>query len=236
MTLNYAMKSFSLLSPTSLSKRVTDGVSASASMTQQLLTVRTAPSKPFRVTIFDRSVKKGIMAESLQDLINKARDSLQVSCDGVLVLEEDGTGVDTEDFFLTLPNNAALMLLNKGQKWTPSQCSSRVQHRKDVARVTFDLYKNNPKDFIGCMNVKATLYGVYTVSYDVRCYAAKTMFKEMLRWTLFSMQTTGHLLLGSSFYIEQMLDEEEQAEKGLALPKSSRIKKLQCALMGKTAQ
>ena len=60
--------------------------------------------------------------------------------------------------------------------------------------------------------------------------------REMLRWTLFTMQTTGHLLLGSSFYIEQMLDEEEQAEKGLALPKSSRIKKLQCALMGKMAQ
>ncbi|MEQ2216857.1 hypothetical protein XENOCAPTIV_023854, partial [Xenoophorus captivus] len=51
------------------------------------------------------------------------------------------------------------------------------QHRTDVAKLTFDLYKNNPKDFIGCLNVKATLYGAYTVSYDLRCYAAKKMLK-----------------------------------------------------------
>lgn len=51
------------------------------------------------------------------------------------------------------------------------------QQRRDVAKLTFDLYKKNPKDFIGCLNVKATLYGVYTVSYDLRCYAAKKMLK-----------------------------------------------------------
>lgn len=53
----------------------------------------------------------------------------------------------------------------------------RKQHRTDLAKVTFDLYKNNPRDFIGCLNVKATLYGVYSVSYDLRCYAAKRMLK-----------------------------------------------------------
>lgn len=53
----------------------------------------------------------------------------------------------------------------------------KPQRRKDVARITFDLYKNNPQDFIGCLNVKATLYGTYSVSYDVRCYAAKKMLK-----------------------------------------------------------
>lgn len=53
----------------------------------------------------------------------------------------------------------------------------RLQHRTDVAKLTFDLYKSNPKDFIGCLNVKATLYGVYSVSYDLRCCAAKKMLK-----------------------------------------------------------
>lgn len=56
-----------------------------------------------------------------------------------------------------------------------SECTP--PHRTDVARLTFDLYKNNPKDFIGCLNVKATLYGAYSVSYDLRCYAAKNMLK-----------------------------------------------------------
>lgn len=48
-------------------------MSASASMTQQLLSGRIPRPKPFRVTNADRSVKKGIMADVLEDLINKVR-------------------------------------------------------------------------------------------------------------------------------------------------------------------
>uniref|UniRef100_A0A673AFM5 Cell death inducing DFFA like effector c n=1 Tax=Sphaeramia orbicularis TaxID=375764 RepID=A0A673AFM5_9TELE len=237
--MDYAMKSLGLLAPSSLSKCVT---AASSSMTQQLLSARPPRQKPFRVTNADRSVKKGIMAHTVEDLMNKVSNSLNVPCVSALVLDEDGTGVDTEDFFQTLPENAVLMVLEKGQKWTPhlrkmkgwdqlSQC--RPKHRTDVARVTFDLYKNNPKDFIGCLNVKATLYGAYSVSYDLRCYAAKKMLKEALRWAIFSMQATGHILLGSSCYIEQLLEEEERAENGLTLPQESRIKQLQGMLLGK---
>ncbi|XP_037634282.1 cell death activator CIDE-3 [Sebastes umbrosus] len=239
--MDYAMKSLTLLTPSSLSKCVTASVSASASMTQQLLSGRAPRPKPFRVTNADRSVKKGIMADTLEDLLNKVSDSLSVSCAGVLVLDEDGTGVDTEEFFQTLPENAVLMVLEEGHKWTPhlsspsrdqlSEC--RSQHRTDVAKVTFDLYKTNPKDFIGCLNVKATLYGAYSVSYDLRCYAAKNILKEALRWTIFSMQATGHILLGTSCYIEQLLEEEERAEKSLALPQESRIRQLQSMLLGK---
>uniref|UniRef100_A0A3Q2WP74 Cell death inducing DFFA like effector c n=2 Tax=Haplochromini TaxID=319058 RepID=A0A3Q2WP74_HAPBU len=201
--MDYAMRSLSLFTPSNLSN-----VSASASMTQQLLSGRVPRPKPFRVTNADRSVKKGIMADTLEDLTNKVRER----CEVALVLDEDGTGVDTEEFFQTLPENAVLMALQKGQKWSPHP----QQQRRDVAKLTFDLYKNNPKDFIGCLNVKATLYGVYTVSYDLRCYAAKKMLKEALRWTIFSMQATGHILLGSSCYIEQLLEEEARVEKSLA--------------------
>lgn len=37
----------------------------------------------------------------------------------------------------------------------------------------------------------------------------------MLRWALFSMQATGHMLLGTSSYMQQFLDatEEEQPSK-----------------------
>uniref|UniRef100_UPI0037E7BD21 cell death activator CIDE-3 n=1 Tax=Semicossyphus pulcher TaxID=241346 RepID=UPI0037E7BD21 len=240
--MDYAMKSLSLLTPSSLSKCVTASMSASASMTQQLLAGRGPRSKPFRVTNSDRSVKKGIMADTLADLMNKTSDSFSVPCVSSLLLEEDGTGVDTEEFFQTLPDNAVLMVLEKDQKWTPNTSSpsrdqlseSRSQHRTDVAKLTFDLYKNNPNDFIGCLNVKATLYGAYSLSYDLRCYAAKNMLKEALRWTIFSMQATGHILLGSSCYIEQLLEEEEQrTEKSLALPQESRIRQLQGMLLGK---
>ncbi|KAG7278214.1 hypothetical protein CRUP_012710 [Coryphaenoides rupestris] len=224
--MDYTMRSLGLLAPASLSRYVT----ASASLTQQLLSARPPPLRPFRVTSADRSLKKGIMADRLEGLIilvfkpwrcltAQVEDSLGVACVGGLVLDEDGTGVDTEEFFQTLPGNSVLMVLEKGQSWTPTPSSLRLdtrdQHRKDVAKITFDLYKNNPRDFIGCLSVKATLYGVYSVTYDLRCHAAKRMLKEALRWTVFSMQATGHLLLGSSCYMKHLLEEGELAEKRL---------------------
>ncbi|KAG8435991.1 hypothetical protein GDO86_007184 [Hymenochirus boettgeri] len=207
--MEYAMKSLSMISPRSLSKCVT----VSASMTQQLLTRSASKPRPYRVCNCDRSLRKGIVACSLDDLINKAQDALLINEAIILVLDEDGTGVDTEDFFQSLDNGAVFMALGKGQKWKSSENSGyhfsltkKPQKKIDVARFSFDLYKNHPRDFIGCLNVKATLYGTYTMSYDLQCYGAKKMMKEMLRWTLYSMQATGHVLLGTSCYIQQLLD------------------------------
>ncbi|XP_064422385.1 cell death activator CIDE-3 [Latimeria chalumnae] len=210
--MDYAKKSLSLLSPKSLSKCV----SVSASMTHQLLT-RPSRLRPFRVCKSDRSVKKGIMAESLVDLLDKVQDALFVSCSLTLVLDEDGTVVDKEDFFQTLDDNTVLMVLEKGQTWTLPRnvgyqlsLSNKPRRRKDVARLTLDLYKLNPHDFLGCLNVKATFYGMYSVSYDLRCYGVKRMAKEALRLAVFTMQATGHVLLGTSCYMQQLLDEEEK--------------------------
>lgn len=44
-----------------------------------------------------------------------------------LVLEEDGTVVDTEEFFQTLGDNTHFMILEKGQKWTPVSKSAVIQ-------------------------------------------------------------------------------------------------------------
>lgn len=56
-------------------------------------------------------------------LVSQVSDSLSVPCVSALVLDEDGTGVDTEEFFQTLPENAVLMVLEKAQKWTPHPVS-----------------------------------------------------------------------------------------------------------------
>uniref|UniRef100_A0A673H6Z3 Cell death inducing DFFA like effector c n=1 Tax=Sinocyclocheilus rhinocerous TaxID=307959 RepID=A0A673H6Z3_9TELE len=138
-------------------------------------------------------------------------DVFHMHCVSAFVLDEDGTGVDTEDFFQTLKGNTVLMVLRKGQKWAPQQHmlvfstgqAEKTYPRKDVAKLTIDLYKNHPQDFIGCLNVQATLYGMYSVSYDLQCYKAKRMLREALKWTLFTMQTTGHVLVGTSCYIHQ---------------------------------
>ena len=45
----------------------------------------------------------------------------------VLVCEEDGTEVDSEDFFMALPDNTVLMALESGQTWSPQPvCPARV--------------------------------------------------------------------------------------------------------------
>lgn len=227
--MDYASKYIGLLPLPSLSKCVT----ASASVTQQVLSVQSTRSKPFRVTNAERSLKKGLTAHALEDLLYKVKESLNVSNETVLVLEEDGTEISSEDFFQTVPENSVLMVLDKGQKWTPLLVIPNAQLRKcgkdrtDVAKFTIDFYKTSPKDFIGCLNVKATFYGAYSVSYDVRCYPAKKLFKEAMRWTLFSMQATGHVLLGSSCYIEQLLEADDAGKLSLMLPPDSVVKHLQ---------
>ncbi|XP_072276763.1 lipid transferase CIDEC isoform X2 [Pyxicephalus adspersus] len=213
--MEYAMKSLSILSPRSLSKCV----SVSASMTQQLLSRPASKPRPFRVCNWDRTVRKGIVADSLGDLLNKAQDALLITDAITLVLDEDGTGVDTEDFFQSLDSGSVFMALTKGQTWKPSQnagyhisLSNKPQKKIDVARFSFDLYKDHPQDFIGCINIKATFYGTYTVSYNLQCYSAKRVMKEALRWTLFTMQTTGHVLLGTSGYMQQLLEPSDKPQ------------------------
>ncbi|NXH22815.1 CIDEC protein, partial [Bucco capensis] len=216
----------------SLSQRlaapVSKYVSASASITQQLLLSPAPRPRPYRLCNCDRSLRKGLMAHSLPDLLHQAQSILGSPGPISLVLEEDGTVVETEAFFRTLEEGTVLMALSKGQSWTASKTpgyqlslSHKPPRRIDVACVTFDLYKTNPRD-LGCLNVKATLYGTYSMSYDLRCYGARRLIKEALRWTLFTMQATGHVLLGTSCYMQQLLDateeEPKEVEKRAMLP------------------
>ncbi|XP_006206884.1 lipid transferase CIDEC isoform X1 [Vicugna pacos] len=217
--MEYAMKSLSLLYPKSLSRCV----AMSTSVVTQQLVPKPSPearrARPYRVSSADRSERKGIVAHSLEDLLLKVQDTMMLADKPFfLVLEKDGTTVETEEYFQSLAEDTMFMVLHKGQKWQPpSEQGTRYQlplSRKpakkiDVARVTFDLYKVNPQDFIGCLNVKATFYGTYSLSYDLHCYRAKRIMKEALRWVLFSMQATGHMLLGTSCYLRQLLDATE---------------------------
>ena len=57
--------------------------------------------RPFKVLDRLRSVKKGLMAENLEELVRSAKEKLSylVDQDVVVVLEEDGTEVDEDDYF-----------------------------------------------------------------------------------------------------------------------------------------
>ncbi|XP_039195187.1 cell death activator CIDE-A [Crotalus tigris] len=182
------------------------------SVTRQALLPYAA--RPFRVCNHDRSSRRGVVASSLQELINKTLDALMITAGMMtLVLDEDGTVVDTEDFFQSLGDNTQLMLLEKGQKWKPGPnfgiATIQQPKRMGVANFTLDLYKLNPKDFIGCLNIKATFYEIYSVSYDIKCTGAKSVLRKMLRFLSRVAQVTGQLLLYTGTYILQVMGDYE---------------------------
>ncbi|XP_063182577.1 lipid transferase CIDEA isoform X2 [Chroicocephalus ridibundus] len=155
-------------------------VSVGAVTKQTLFPPLMPAGRPFRVSNASRSSRKGIVASSLQELISKTLDAFLISGIVILVLEEDGTVVDTEEFFQSLDDNTHFMVLEKGQKWTQTRngvAALRQKKKMGVANITFDLYKLNPKDFIGCLNIKATFYEIYSISYDIKCMGAKSILR-----------------------------------------------------------
>lgn len=58
-----------------------------------------------------------------------------------------------------------------------SQNHSKPRNGKDIARVTFDLYKMSPKDMFGSLSVKATFQGLYSVSADFQCLGPKKVLR-----------------------------------------------------------
>ncbi|OWF41252.1 DNA fragmentation factor subunit alpha-like [Mizuhopecten yessoensis] len=76
-------------------------------------------ARPFRIWSYDRSVKKGIIASSLDELRKKGKEKVGLLPEEPVqvVLEEDGTEIDDDDYFLFLPQNTTLMLLARDQRW-----------------------------------------------------------------------------------------------------------------------
>ncbi|XP_065150818.1 lipid transferase CIDEC [Paramisgurnus dabryanus] len=188
----------------------------SVSLVQNSLTQRMVSPpepRPYRVCTQNRRRRKGFTATSLEDLMDKVASSFLLTCHALtLVLEDDGTVVDTEAFFQSLPTNTLFMVLEKGKVWTPNKqitSSSTQTKRKGVANLSFDLYKLNPQDFLGCLTVKATFHEIYTLSYDIHCYKAKEILKSLLRCVLNATRVAGHVLLCSSTYALQQIEEDE---------------------------
>ncbi|ELV12760.1 Cell death activator CIDE-A [Tupaia chinensis] len=98
-------------------------------------------------------------------------------------------------------------LISKGSKYAPA---CQQPKKSGIARVTFDLYKLNPKDFIGCLNVKATMYEMYSVSYDIRCTGVKALVRSLLRFLSYAAQVTGQFLIYTGTYMLRVLGDAEQ--------------------------
>ncbi|XP_029944368.1 lipid transferase CIDEB [Salarias fasciatus] len=176
--------------------------------------------RPFRVCNHNRESRKGLTAGTLEELKEKACQALLLTLSAVsltLVCEEDGTEVDSDEFLITLPDNTMLMALRPGQTWKPlpgalvpkSQDRGKPRTGKDIAQVTFDLYKLSPKDMFGSLSVKATFQGLYSVSADFQCLGPKKVIREVLRLASTLLQAAGHLLITSASMIRRVIEGAE---------------------------
>ena len=78
--------------------------------------------KPFKVQDAERKHCKlngpvGLTASSLQELKKKAASKLNISGKCRIVLEEDGTEIEDEEYFSTLEPQTVLVVLRPEQHW-----------------------------------------------------------------------------------------------------------------------
>ncbi|KAM9321521.1 lipid transferase CIDEB [Gastrophryne carolinensis] len=204
------MDFISNLGPSALIKSVS---SVGSEISRRVKTVAAAPQRPFRVCSHDRSARKGVTAGTLRELVAKAMDAFFLTGIVTLVLEEDGTWLDTEEFFETLEDGSVIMVLERGQKWSPkkgvlsySLQQEKPKNSRDIARITFDIYKLNPRDLFGSLNIKATFYGLYSMSCDFQCLGPKKVIRELLKVISTTLQGMGRLLLVASGVLKRLLD------------------------------
>ncbi|MEE6468864.1 hypothetical protein FKM82_008403 [Ascaphus truei] len=206
------MAFISNLAPSALLRSVS---SVSSEITRRVKTASSPPQRPFRVCSDDRSVRKGLTAGSLRELIAKAMDALLLSGIVSLVLEEDGTLVDTEDFFGMLEDGSVIMVLEKGHSWKPAKVpgvlsyslqKEKPRNSRDIARITFDIYKLNPRDLFGSLNIKATFYGLFSMSGDFQCLGPKKVLREFLRLLSAALQGVGRLMLSASGVLRRLVE------------------------------
>nr|XP_046226554.1 cell death activator CIDE-A [Scatophagus argus] len=171
-----------------------------------------AQPRSFKVCTGSRRRRRALEASSLDELLEQVARVFVLSCHFLtLVLEEDGTEVDSEEFFQSLPSNTPLMVLEKGDVWTQNKVfpSFRQPKRKGIAKLSFDIYKLHPKDFLCCLAIKATLYEAYTLSYDFRCTRMKHILKWLLRCLTCLSRLSGQLLLYTSSSLLQLTGDDD---------------------------
>lgn len=54
----------------------------------------------------------------------------------------------------------------------------KPKYSKDIARITFDMYKQNPRDLFGSLNIQATFYGLYSMSWDIQGLGPKKVLRS----------------------------------------------------------
>ena len=79
--------------------------------------------KPFKIQDAGKKMGRiGRTASSLKELREKVARKFEIDTDFRLVLEKDGTEIDDESYFSTLPEQTVLVILRPGQFWDGCKC------------------------------------------------------------------------------------------------------------------
>lgn len=74
--------------------------------------------RAYKIQDVRREKRIGVTAKSFQELLKKGCEKLQMDVDNVtVVLEDDGTLIDSDTFFKKLPAQTVLVFLQEGEKW-----------------------------------------------------------------------------------------------------------------------
>lgn len=65
----------------------------------------------------------------------------------------------------------------------------KPKYSKDIARITFDMYKQNPRDLFGSLNIQATFYGLYSMSCDIQGLGPKKVLRSETNMFYFPLPT-----------------------------------------------
>ena len=75
------------------------------------------PNQPFKVQDINGKKRIGLVASSLKDLRKKGREKLGLKRLSSIVLEEDGSEVDDNEYLKSLPAQSVLIFLQPGEVW-----------------------------------------------------------------------------------------------------------------------
>lgn len=74
-------------------------------------------SRAYKVQDVKRNARKGVVASSLAELTKKGVEKLRLPPEGCRVCIEDGTEVDDEEYFETLPAQTVFVFVKPDEEW-----------------------------------------------------------------------------------------------------------------------
>jgi len=104
----------------------------------EAVSVSSGCRKPLKLWDVHRDNKIGLVAGSLGEFVRKGKQRLGVpeSASVRVVLEEDGTAIEDEEYFSTLNPHTVLMLIPPGHRWIDSkeyEYTVQIQDEPDAA-------------------------------------------------------------------------------------------------------